>query len=226
MSFAHLSSFWKGPEGGKVHGRSHSLLCQVGDCLGVDPWWSLHRLHFVLCTGPIWSWILEWNILFVHIKTIKVPAFLKINFWLLHIVTLVLKSEVRVGESSQTTLILFPSLGRMRQRVSTLVARTDSANTEGLPANVIYMLSFAANQPSKDEPSPEEDAFEIDFLLWARRISLSALDLQALRLVAGGKGLTVATLAGKRAAQAFKEQSRICHMFSGRAFGQTSFIFS
>ena len=53
----------------------------------------------------------------------------------------------------------------MRQRVSTLVARTDSANTEGLPANVIYMLSFAANQPSKDEPSPEEDAFEIDFLL-------------------------------------------------------------
>ena len=36
---------------------------------------------------------------------------------------------------------------------------------------------------SQDEPSPEE----------------------ALRLVAGGKGLTVATLAGKRAAQAFKE---------------------
>lgn len=59
--FAHLSRFWKGPEQGKVRGRYLSLLCQMGDCVGVDPWWSLHRLHFVLCTGPIWSWIRELN---------------------------------------------------------------------------------------------------------------------------------------------------------------------
>lgn len=41
--------------------------------------------------------------------------------------------------------------------------------------------------------------------------------------MAGGKGLTVATLAGKRAAQAFKEQSTMYHIFSIGA-GWTNFI--
>ena len=239
----------------------------AGTSWGVGPWWSLHRLHFVLPAGPsltiwtysnwnFWNYEAQWSLWIFERRESKDASFwcLRTLLWgLRHFFTLSCAgrsgedwSGLSGGPCPQMWFMLQTRIAwvaadvcmYIRMYIYTyiyiicirfIVSVYNDLATEGYLAR-ICLYTWGSSTFVRGECGgvrfwarfwicSASIFFHIvshhsvllgsyDFIWqgsWAVSIRIWILFWQAARLVAGDAGLTVATLAGKGAAQAFKE---------------------